>query len=144
MVKHLPAMWETQVQSLGQEDPLEKEMATHSSTLAWRIPWTEEPGGLQSVGSQRVRHDRTTSLSFLSCVSCKRVFSFCFCFFKCRSPGFQAPLFADCLFSIVYSWLCCCHKLIENKCVSLFLGSLFCSTDTCACFCGRTILFSLL
>ena len=45
-------MWETQVQSLGQEDPLEKEMATHSSILAWRIPWTEEPGGLQSMGSQ--------------------------------------------------------------------------------------------
>ena len=52
MVKHLPTMWETQVRSLGQEDPLEKEMATHSSTLAWRIPWTEEPGGLQSIGSQ--------------------------------------------------------------------------------------------
>ena len=47
----------TWVWSLGQEDPLEKEMATHSSILAWRIPWTEEPGGLQSVGSQRVRHD---------------------------------------------------------------------------------------
>ena len=57
MVKHLPAMWETQVQSLGQEDPLEKEMATHSSTLAWKIPWTEEPGRLQSMGSQRVGHD---------------------------------------------------------------------------------------
>ena len=56
-VKHLPAMQETQVQSLGREDPLEKEMATHSSTLAWRIPWTEEPGGLQSMDSQRVRHD---------------------------------------------------------------------------------------
>ena len=50
-------MQETQVQSLGQEDPLEKEMATHSSTLAWRIPWTEEPGGLLSMGLQRVRHD---------------------------------------------------------------------------------------
>ena len=50
MVKHLPTMWETQVQSLGQKDPLEKEMATHSSTLAWKIPWTEEPGRLQSIG----------------------------------------------------------------------------------------------
>ena len=50
MVKHLPTMWETQVQSLGQEDPLEKEMATHSSTLAWKIPWTEEPDRLQSMG----------------------------------------------------------------------------------------------
>ena len=57
MVKNLSAMWETQVQSLGQEDPLEKGMATHSSILAWRIPWTEEPGGLQSKGSQRVGHD---------------------------------------------------------------------------------------
>ena len=56
-VKHLSAMQETRVQSLGQEDPLEKEMATHSSTLAWKIPWTEEPDRLQSTGSQRVRHD---------------------------------------------------------------------------------------
>ena len=57
MVKHLPAMQETLVRSLGQEDPLEKEMATHSSILAWKIPWLEEPGGLQSMGSQRVGHD---------------------------------------------------------------------------------------
>ena len=57
MVKTLTAMQETQVRSLGQEDPLEKGMATHSSILAWRIPWTEEPGRLQSVELQRVRHD---------------------------------------------------------------------------------------
>ena len=57
MVKRLPTMPETQVQSLGWEGPLEKEMATHSSTLAWIIPWMEEPGRLQSMGSQRVRHD---------------------------------------------------------------------------------------
>ena len=57
MVKNLPAMQETWVQSLGQEDPLEKGMATHSSILAWRIPWTELPGGLQSMGSQRDGHD---------------------------------------------------------------------------------------
>ena len=56
-VKSLPAMQETQVQSLGREDLPEKEMATHSSILAWKIPWTEEPGGLQSMGSQRVGHD---------------------------------------------------------------------------------------
>ena len=56
-LKHLPPMWETQVGSLGREDPLGKEMATHSSILAWRIPWTEEPGRLQSTGPQRVRHD---------------------------------------------------------------------------------------
>ena len=56
-VKNLPAMQETWVQSLGQEDPLEKGMATHSRILAWKIPWTEEPGGSQSIGLQRVRHD---------------------------------------------------------------------------------------
>jgi len=57
MVKNLPAMQETGVRSLGQENSLEEEMATHSSILAWEIPWTEEPGGLQSMGSQRVGHD---------------------------------------------------------------------------------------
>ena len=56
-VKNLPAMWESRVQSLGWEDPLEKEMATHSSILAWRIPWTEEPGWPQSIGSQTVGRD---------------------------------------------------------------------------------------
>ena len=54
MMKNLSAMWETQVQSLGWENPLEKEMTTHSHILAWRIPWTEEPGRLQSMGSQRI------------------------------------------------------------------------------------------
>ena len=53
MVKNLSAMWKTWVRSLGQEDPLEKEMATHTSILAWRVPWTEEPGGLQSMGLQK-------------------------------------------------------------------------------------------
>ena len=57
MIQNLPAVWETQVQTLGREYPLEKEMATHSSILAWEIPWTEEPGRLQSTGSQRVRHN---------------------------------------------------------------------------------------
>ena len=56
-VKRLPGMWETQVRSLGQEDPLEKEIATHSSTLSWRIPWREKPGRLQSMGLQRVGYD---------------------------------------------------------------------------------------
>ena len=60
-VKNLPAMWETQVQPLDWEDPLEEEMATHSSTLAWKIPWTEEPGGLQSLGSKRIRHNSVTN-----------------------------------------------------------------------------------
>ena len=57
MVKNLPAVQQTQVLSLDQEDPLEEDLAAHSSTLAWRIPWTEEPGGLRSMGSQRVGHD---------------------------------------------------------------------------------------
>ena len=59
-LKRLPVMRETWVRSLGWEDPLEKEMETHSSILAWRIPWTEEPGGLQSMGLQRVGHGRAT------------------------------------------------------------------------------------
>ena len=68
MVKHQPAMRETWVRSLGREDPLEKEMATHSSILAWKIPWMEEPGRLQSMGLQRVGHDLsdfTCTCSFL-------------------------------------------------------------------------------
>ena len=62
-VKRLPTTRETWIQSLGREDPLEKDMGTHSSILAWKIPWMEEPGGLQSMGSQRVGHDWATSLS---------------------------------------------------------------------------------
>ena len=80
-IKRLPAMQETQARSLGWEDPLEKETATHSSTLAWRIPWTEEPGGLQSTGSQRVGHDWVTSLHssfFFHCIFVwSHVTSFC-------------------------------------------------------------------
>ena len=64
LAKNLPAVQETWVQSLGWEDPLEKGMVTHSIILAWRIPWMEEPGGLQSVGSQRVRYDEQLSLHF--------------------------------------------------------------------------------
>ena len=61
MVKNLPVMWETQILSLGQEDPLEKGIATHSSILAWRTPWAEEPGVLQSMRSQRVGHNSVTN-----------------------------------------------------------------------------------
>ena len=89
-VKNLPAMQETQIQYLGREDPLEKEMATHSSTLAWRILQREEPGGLQSTGSQKVRHDWVTNiftvtLSVLSLVSLylkisgKKILNTCIC-----------------------------------------------------------------
>ena len=66
MVKNLPAMQETQVRSLGQEDSLEKGVATHSGLLTWRIPWTEEPGRLQSMGSQSVGHERGTNTSSTS------------------------------------------------------------------------------
>ena len=69
MAKHLPTIQETRVQSLGWEDLLEKEMATHSSILAWKIPQTEKPGSLQSMGSQRVGHDWATSLSVYLCIS---------------------------------------------------------------------------
>ena len=64
MIKSLPSVWETWVWPLGQDDPLEKEMATYSSTLAWKIPWMKEPGSLQSMGSQRVGHNWVTCLSF--------------------------------------------------------------------------------
>ena len=74
MVKRLPTMWETQARSLGREDLLEKEMATHSSILAWKIPWTEEPGRLQSMGLQRVGHDRATSSSSTSSIPYLYVF----------------------------------------------------------------------
>ena len=78
-VKNLPAMQETQIWSLGQEDPLEKGIATHSSILAWRISWTEEPGRLQFTGSQTVGYDwATNTVTFsLWCVACKNIKSLC-------------------------------------------------------------------
>ena len=74
--KHLSTMWETWVRSLGQEDPLEKEMAIHSSTITWKIPWTEEPGRLQSMGLERVGHDWVISLSLICLCTCEYTFSF--------------------------------------------------------------------
>ena len=70
MVKNMPVTQDTRVQSLGGEDLLEKGMATHSSTLAWRILWTEEPGGLQSRGSQRVRHDQHFHCTWYHTITC--------------------------------------------------------------------------
>ena len=70
MVKNLPTMQENRIQSLGWEDPLEKGMATSSSILAWRIPWTEESGRLQSMGSQRVRYDSATDIFTLTLLPC--------------------------------------------------------------------------
>ena len=88
-LKHLPGMRETRVWSLGREDPLEKEMATHSSILAWRIPWREEPGRLQSMGSQRVGHDWETSLHFTdTCTIQKHVWLLFFSIFMIL-PLFQ-------------------------------------------------------
>ena len=69
MIKNLPTMWEIWIWSLGWEDPLEKSMANHSSILAWRIPWTEETGGLQSLGSERVRHYWMTNAFTFTCTS---------------------------------------------------------------------------
>ena len=95
MIKYLPAMQETQVRSLGREDPLEKEMATHSTILAWKIPWTEEPGGLQSMGLQRVGHDWATNTStlysclkwlilyYMNCTSIKKKFKWLHLWLKC-------------------------------------------------------------
>ena len=74
-VKSLPAMQETQLQALAQEDPLEKEMATHFRIPAWKIPWTEEPGGLQSMGSRRVRHDWMTKRMLNGMFQVSAVFS---------------------------------------------------------------------
>ena len=81
MVKRLPTMWETWVWSLGGEDPLEKEMAPHSSTLAWKIPWTEEPGRLQSMGSQRVGHDWGTKHCLLILIVSDEISGICFVLF---------------------------------------------------------------
>ena len=93
MVKRLPAMQRTRVQSLGREDTLEKEMATHSSTHAWKIPWMEKPGGLQSVGSQRVGHNCATSLSF---------------FFTVNHLNFMVYVYIRDLFRVICVYLCMC------------------------------------
>ena len=79
MVKRLPAMGEIWIRSLGQENPLEKEMATHSSTLAWKIPWMEESCRLQSMGSQRIGPDWATSLSLYSIYSCYKYWLYSLC-----------------------------------------------------------------
>ena len=110
MVKYLPAMWETQVQSLGWEDPLEKEMAIHSSILAWRVPWTEEPSGVQSMGLQRVGHDSVTFTHsglyqgnvVLNPISLKHLFIYLvfdriqFCFYCFFSEFFSLCSFRSC------------------------------------------------
>ena len=96
-LRRLPPMWETWVRSLGREDPLEKEMVTHSSILAWIIPWTEEPGKLQSMGSQRVGHNWVTSLTYLWFVCFNLVFVHCFNIKRVCSQDFYSK------FSVLYS-----------------------------------------
>ena len=85
MVKNLPGMWEIWVRFLGREDPVEKKMATHSRILAWRIPWTEEPSGLESMATQRVSHDwaANTSLYFTSIKKCLGGKQWSFILFYC-------------------------------------------------------------
>ena len=91
MVKHLPTTWETRVQSLGWEDPLKKAMATHSSILAWKIPWMEDPVRLQSMELQRVKHDCETSLSLFilipACASSSPAFLMMYSTFKLNKQG---------------------------------------------------------
>ena len=100
MVKNLPATWETWVWSLGHEDPLEKGMATHSSILSWRIPWTEEPGGLPSVGLQRVGYDWVSNTHWI----------------KDRNSGLEMPQTILFHRSAWFHWpsLSCCNNLTFN------------------------------
>ena len=117
VVKNLPAMWDTRVQSLSRKDPLEKKMATHSSILAWRVPWTEKMAGLQSMGSQRVRHDWETN-----------VFTFFFfwgdTYTVLRGPwGLVPPLFTALARSLKYIPLFFSLSLSQSS-YSLILASL--------------------
>ena len=118
MVKNLPATRETRVQSLGQEDPLEKEMATHSSILAWRLPWTEEPSRLKSMGSQRAGHDWATTTNLLILDSFERNYHL---ILKCMATHL-----------IGSSWLVCLSILMD---VSFLypLNNIF-DTDPFCCF----------
>ena len=109
MVKHLPAMWDTRVWFLSREDPLEKEMAIHSSTLAWKIVWMEEPDRLQSMGSQRVGQDWATSLS----LSLFLMITFRLCIF-----GKTTAKVIHILFYVSYRMPLC---LINNKLISLYI-----------------------
>ena len=131
-VECLPAMWETRVQSLGQEDPLEKEMATHPSILAWKISWTEEPGGLQSMGSQRVGHDWLTNTWGLLLIqsdaglwvlsSCQTACDTQFC----NHLDLGQVLYVPCHWDCVFNWLCIlciCSNTghhVDQTCTSFF------------------------
>ena len=115
MLKNLPAVWETQVRFLVQEDPLEKEMATHPSILAWRIPWMEEPDGVQSVGLGRVGHDRATNTQHLKGMCFHRVLGnpieSCYSFtYLTKTTSILAQLV--CMDEIVDNWPCCPGMLV--------------------------------
>ena len=133
-LKRLLAMPETQVRSLGWEDPLEKEVATHSSTLAWRIPWTEEPGGLQSTVSQRVGHDWATSLSVSVCA---HIYTVVFIYLIDISPPsflLHFPFFLKKVFiylSLAVLGLHCCAQAFS----SCWEWGLFCSCTVQASHC---------
>ena len=124
-VKHLSTIQETWVRSLGWEDPLEKEMAIHSRTIAWRISWTEEPGGLQSMGSQRVRHNWVTSLHFTS----KKWNNMCACVHVCTCKVYIFTHFThmDVRISIgkrqSQSYESCFQKVCQIVCDSKFQGA---------------------
>ena len=121
LVKNLPAVQETQVQSLGQEDSLEKEMATHSSTLAWRIPWTEEPGKLQSTGLQRVGCDCVTNFLLL------------------QSTGFRVQRLQQLQLTGSRAWA---QELWHAGLVALWhVGSSWIRDRTCVSCIGRWILY---
>ena len=141
-VKRLPTMRETGVWSLGREHPLEKEMATRSSTLAWKIPWTEKPGRLQSTGSERVRHDWATSLSlsrlvhwFVSALYRVRcVLSLFVCFSSCGQGWVR---WSSCLlmtgfvflFGLLFRWGILHRVLLVVGCRFLFSGGFLCETS---------------
>ena len=122
MVKNLPTMWETQVQSLGQDDPLEKEMANHSSMLAWKILWTEESVRLQSMGSQRVGHNWATNTFtfYLQCCVSFRCIAEWYKLLTYPSLPYLSPLvtISFCL------WVCFCF--VDFKCICIiFLASTY-------------------
>ena len=106
-VKHLPAMWKTWVQSLGGEDSLEKEMATHSSTLAWKIPWTEDPCRLQSMGCKELDttepfHFTSLILNIIHCLSASMIFPCKYFKYLYLLDALQPHIHIDILFSIVF------------------------------------------
>ena len=131
MVKHLSTMRETRVRSLGREDPLEKEMAIHSSAIAWRIPWREEPGRLQSIGSQRVGHDSVTKspIYIYRLLWCLKSVGICLQWGKPRSnpwsgryPGVgnDSPLQYSCLEDPLDkgAWWATVHRVAKSRILS--------------------------